>query len=315
MKTIFVTGCYGFIGRHLARHLSDAGNIIGGVGHGVWPPSEAARWGVRVWVNGTVGPANLDLLVRELGRPDLIFHLAGGSSVGTAILNPREDFFRTVASTVELLDWTRQRSGQSSLVAVSSAAVYGAGHDGVIAETAALRPYSPYGHHKHIMEELCRYYGDSYGASIAIARLFSVYGAGLKKQLLWDLCAQLERAPSHVSLGGTGEELRDWSHVTDVVRALAEIGQLASPEVPTVNVGTGQGTSVAAIARQLIAHWSGTADEPALAFSGVSRPGDPFNLVAAGDVLDGLGFKWERKLDEGLAEYVAWYRARSQDAL
>ncbi len=311
MARILITGAHGFIGRHLAQHLSRLGHKVGGVGHGTWPASEAAVWGISAWVNGDVVTANLNVLQHDFGNPDLVYHLAGGSSVGAAILNPREDFFRSVVSTAELLEWLRQQSPQTPLVAISSAAVYGAGHRGPIARTASLNPYSPYGHHKHMMEELCRSYTARYGLQIAVARLFSVYGPGLKKQLLWDICTQLAGNPDRVRLGGTGLELRDWTHIADVTQALAGIGELPAADMPIVNLGTGLGTPVEAIARRLVAYWHGTSEgAPPVHFSGQSRPGDPFSLIAGESMPNLLRTSWQDRLDDGLAEYVRWYRAR-----
>jgi UDP-glucose 4-epimerase len=310
---ILITGAHGFIGRHLAQCLSLAGHRVGGVGHGVWPQSEASRWGMSTWVNGEVLPGNLDLVKRDIGTPDMVFHLAGGSSVGVAILNPRDDFFRTVASTAELLEWMRHEAPLAALVAVSSAAVYGAGHEGPIAETAKLNPYSPYGYHKHMMEELCRSYALGYGMRVAVARLFSVYGPGLRKQLLWDLCAQLATGATEISLGGSGQELRDWTHVADVSRALAEIARLAAPDLPILNVGTGTATSVTSIAHEVIAQWCTPGQREAeLRFSGKSRPGDPFSLVALALAMSRPGFTWRHELKQDLADYVRWYRGRRE---
>ena len=86
---------------------------------------------------------------------------------------------------------------------VSSAAVYGPGHEGPIGEDARLDPASPYGCHKLVMELLCRSYARSFGVSIVLLRLFSVYGEGLQKQLLWDLCSKLARNRCG-QLGGLG---------------------------------------------------------------------------------------------------------------
>ena len=252
MARIWITGAHGFIGQHLSRTLAQQGHTVVGVGHGAWPAAEAVAWGVSDWLNGDISASNLQALRTRHGQPDVVFHLAGGSTVGAAVANPREDFSRTVVSTAELLDWLRQESPQTRLVAVSSAAVYGAGHDGAITEAAPLRPYSPYGHHKLMMESLCRSYGSTFGTKTVVARLFSVYGAGLRKQLLWDLCSKLEGGQTPVVLGGSGNELRDWTDVRDVVRALALLSAQASAEVPNFNVGTGVATSVRDITRQEI---------------------------------------------------------------
>ena len=198
------------------------------------------------------------------------------------------------------------------LVAVSSAAVYGSGHDGLIAEDATLTPYSPYGHHKRIMEELCRSYAASYGLRVSIARLFSVFGAELKKQLLWDLCTRLAVDTRSIVLGGSGNELRDWTDVHDVVRALDLLATQACDEVAVFNVGTGTGSSVRQIATGIARHWllPGAAD--ALQFSGQSRPGDPFSLVADATGLNKLGFAWEISVDNGLAAYVRWFKGQRE---
>lgn len=305
-----MTGAQGFIGRHLSRYLADTGFTVVGLGHGIWPEIEAKKFGLTQWVNSDITSNSLRILQQTHGVPDVVFHLAGGSSVGVAVSNPREDFFRTVATTVELLDWMRLDAPATKLVAISSAAVYGAGHTGQIAEQATLNPYSPYGHHKRMMEDLCRSYAASYGTQVVIARLFSVYGAGLKKQLLWDLCSRLSTGSTPLTLGGTGEELRDWTDVRDVVRALAALGDEPLSGVSVFNVGTGNATPVREVASLLAKHWARSAHSVPLSFSGQSRKGDPFSLVAEPSGLSGLGFKWHVELEQGLAEYVNWFRSQ-----
>jgi len=260
-------------------------------------------------MNSELTIAALRVLQRETGTPDIVYHLAGGSSVGAAIGQPREDFFRTVVSTAELLEWLRLEARQTRLVAISSAAVYGAGHTGPISETATPTPFSPYGHHKLMMEQLCRSYASTYGQAVTVARLFSVYGPGLQKQLLWDFCAKLAAGGDTVQLGGTGEELRDWTHVQDIARALCSLADTPSSDVPIYNLGTGIATPVRAIATMLTRHWTDPENRrPAVAFSGQSRSGDPFSLVANGERLAATGFRWQIEVAKGLAQYVDWYR-------
>lgn len=308
MSKILITGTHGFIGKYLARFLAEKGHYIFGIGHGTWSVYEAESWGVSYWLNGDIQVENLRLLQKKCGTPDVVYHLAGGSSVAAAIANPKEDFSRTVSTTVELLEWLRLDAQQASLIAISSAAVYGSNHDGPIAEDANLKPYSPYGHHKHIMEDLCRYYAASYGLRVCIARLFSVFGPELKKQLLWDLCSQIASNSRPILLGGTGNERRDWTDVRDVVRALDLIASHASVEVTIINVGSGEASSVLQIATKILKCWSLTDASSLLHFSGHSRPGDPFSLVSDSSLLSQLGFTWDISLDQGLAAYVKWFK-------
>lgn len=310
MSCIFITGAHGFIGQHLAQWLAGRGHRVYGLGHGLWPDLEVARHGLSNWVNGDIEPGNLRLLQRSAGTPDIVFHLAGGSSVAAASANPHEDFFRTVGTTAELLEWSRHDAPDAHLVAVSSAAVYGSGHDGQISEAATLAPYSPYGHHKRMMEQLCQSYAANYGLHITIPRLFSVYGPGLKKQLLWDLCSKLHAGITPLTLGGSGAELRDWTEVGDVVRALDLLASRAERQLLISNVGSGIGTNVRQITQHVANNWLQQSEVPfPFQFSGKSRTGDPFSLIAEPSMLNAMGFKWRNQIDAGISSYVSWFRA------
>jgi UDP-glucose 4-epimerase len=304
MASVWITGGRGFIGRHLAKHFAEGGHFVSGLGHGAWPARDAALWGMAHWVNGDIQPGNLRQLMLERGAPDFVYHLAGGSSVGAAIASPREDFARTVSTTAELLDWVRLETPTTRVIAVSSAAVYGAGHSGGITEDKASVPFSPYGYHKLMMEQLCRSYAATYGTRVAVARLFSVYGTYLQKQLLWDLCSRLSAGVSTVELGGTGGELRDWTDVRDVVRALDLVKDLASDASPVVNVGTGIATDVRRVSSLVAQAWPVNVE---IVFNGKSRTGDPFSLVADGSHLQSLGFGWRITPEAGVRDYVQWY--------
>lgn len=310
MACILITGAHGFIGKHLSKYLAAQGHHVIGIGHGIWPSNEALRWGVQHWLNGDIQTTKLRAL-QTWANPDLVFHLAGGSTVGAAVDNPYEDFSRTVTSTLELLEWMRLGLPSARLIPVSSAAVYGSRFSGQIPENVAGVPYSPYGHHKNIMEMLCRSYGDSYGINFQVARLFSVYGPELKKQLLWDICTRLSRGESPLVLGGTGAELRDWTHVEDVVAALALIGfNDDSTHNNPINIGTGIGTSVQEIAQLVINAWqkrTGASPRPELRFSGQNRPGDPISLIAEPSSLSRFGFSYQTSLTEGIESFVDWF--------
>lgn len=299
--SVWITGAAGFIGRALAARLAQSGTRVIGLGHGAWP--DAAEGGVSRWLTGDISAENLGQLAHDEGVPACVFHLAGGASVGAAIAAPREDFERTVDATASLCDWLRLEAPETHLLAASSAAVYGAGHEDAITEDAATRPYSPYGYHKLMMEQVCRSYAETYGLPVIVARLFSVYGAGLRKQLLWDISTRLAEGQDRLRLGGTGAEKRDWTDVRDIARALELLAPLAAPAAPTVNVGTGRGVDVATIARTLVSSWGADVDTE---FSGAGRPGDPVSLVANSGRLDSLGFRWSIPVERGVMDYVAW---------
>jgi UDP-glucose 4-epimerase len=303
--TVWITGANGFIGRHLAKALADDGHAVHGVGYGALEHAERQRLGLRTWLSGEIDADNLDTLAAS-GLPSTIFHLAGGSSVGLSIAQPLEDFSRTVGSTERVLQWLRVTAPECRLIAASSAAVYGADHDGAISEDARLAPMSPYGRHKLMMEQLCESHATSFGSRSTVVRLFSVYGTHLRKQLPWDICSRLQNGGRELVLGGTGAELRDWTDVRDVVRLFAEIN--AHPQRETfaiINGGSGRGTTVAEIAGMLVENWGGGIT---LRYSGDVRAGDPFSLLADDARLRSLPFDWQIPVGRGIGDYVKWFK-------
>lgn len=304
--SVWITGANGFIARHLARRLADNGVVVDGIGYAAPQGSNTQRSGYREVLNGGIDAPNLDALAATAGLPDVIYHLAGGSSVAASIAQPQEDFARTVTGTERLLDWMRVSAPECRLIAISSAAVYGANHPGPIPETAFLDPMSPYGQHKRKMEQLCESHATTFGTGITVLRLFSVYGPLLHKQLLWDLCNRLHTGERSIALSGTGTEMRDWTSVHDVARLLTMLpAEDTDKSFHTLNGGSGAGTSVANIARCVVESWGDGAE---ISFSGNVRAGDPTSLVSDSKRIEAMGFNWTVELHRGIAEYVRWFK-------
>ena len=297
--TVLVTGAYGFIGRNVAKHYANAGRVVIGMGHGSWAREEWRQWGISEWHTADI---TTDALLTYAGSPDVIVHCAGSGSVGFSMTHPQQDFQRTVGTTVAVLEFIRLHAPQVRVVYPSSAGVYGVAEKLPIAESDPLVPVSPYGVHKKISEEMCCSYAKHFGVSVAIVRLFSVYGIGLRKQLLWDACTKVCNGGN--TFFGSGMETRDWLHVNDAASLIFAAGERASAAYQIVNGGSGQGVSVSELLSELFACF-GRSEAPQ--FSGASRIGDPLHYVA--DVSGPLNWGWQPKTPwrEGVREYAEWF--------
>jgi UDP-glucose 4-epimerase len=143
---------------------------------------------------------------------------------------------------------------------------------------------------------------------VSIVRFFSVYGCGLRKQLLWDACCKF--ANYDTVFMGTGEEVRDWLHVEDAANLLLAATEHASAECPTVNGGSGEGVTV----RDVLLHLAGSLPQRGLipTFSGSQRTGDPSRYVADIERSKAWGWQPKRFWIEGVAEYAAWWTRNSR---
>jgi UDP-glucose 4-epimerase len=244
-------------------------------------------------------------LASERSTPDVVFHLAGGGLVMTSVQRPLEDFRKSVLSTAEILEWIKSSAPGVRLIFASSAAVYGEAHAGPIREDALISPCSPYGYHKRMSELLIESYAKRFGIAASVVRLFSVYGDGLRKQLLWDLCVRYSSFPASIQLEGTGYESRDWLWVEDAVRYLTLSSSFAVSPPFLVNGGTGVAATVRQVAEAVGREW-GSACE--IQFSRRTRPGDPSSLVA--NMEQGLHYGFIPEIDwiEGVRRYVRWFR-------
>jgi UDP-glucose 4-epimerase len=167
-----------------------------------------------------------------------------------------------------------------------------------------------YGTHKLMMEELCRSYAANFGLKVALPRLFSVYGPWLKKQLLWDLCNKIV-SNRKIELGGTGDERRDWVDVRDVTCGLEKLENFSSVDAPVVNLASGKATTVREVTTILVEKWiAAGGSSRRVDFSGRSRPGDPFSLIADVQRMGAMGIMQGISIDQGIADYVTWFRTQ-----
>jgi dTDP-glucose 4,6-dehydratase/UDP-glucose 4-epimerase len=171
-----------------------------------------------------------------------------------------------------------------------------------IKETDELSPVSPYGFHKKITEDILLEYNKIYNIECCSLRIFSAYGPGLKKQLLWDLY-QKTKVNNDIESFGTGQETRDYINVLDIVNCIDLIIKKGDFNATVYNIANGMEVKIVDIAQILLneINFKGT-----LNFSGQIRKGDPLNWQADIIKIKKLGYLPTVNLIDGIKEYVAW---------
>lgn len=320
---VLVTGGAGYVGSHAAKALAAAGCLPV-----VYDDlCRGNRWAVR-W--GPLVEASLldrDALAGAMAAHGVVavLHFAALAYAPESIERPDAYFRSNVAGTLNLLE-AMVETGVRDLALSSTCAVYGAPAGQPIAETAPIRPITPYGASKAMAEEMARWQAAAYGLRVCALRYFNAAGADNAGEIgEWRdpephlipraVEAALGLRPSLVVNGtdyptADGTAVRDYVHVDDLaaahVAALKRLGDGAETLPPALNLGAGLGRSV----HEIVDAVAAAAAARPIVEAGPRRDGDPPILVADATLARRtLGWRAEGSgLDRIVATAVAWRR-------
>jgi UDP-glucose 4-epimerase len=299
IKKILVTGVKGFMGSNTAKHFKSLGYETYGLGHGDISTKELIEYGLDYWKNSEI---TIQAIKDYANNFDVIVHCGGSGSVGFSVENPYLDFKKTVDGTLEVLEYMRLYSPKSHLIYPSSPAVQGDHRDEPINEEFIGKPCSPYGYHKKIAEELCRSYAEKFNLNISIVRLFSVYGIGLRKQLLWDAINKIKQATCAVEFWGTGQETRDFIHVEDVMNIFEKV-LFVNDNYMVINGGTGSKMTVEKVVTKIRDNLQSNVE---IRFNNQANVGNPIYYWADVNKLNGICISSFLSFDDAIKDYISW---------
>jgi len=295
---ILIIGSRGFIGTHLTVHLR-------GIGHQVVECDVHTEYGDGDYIQVSVVDADFDH-VFSLRSFDVCVNCSGAASVADSFKNQVRDFQLNVGNVQRMLNSLLKNQPQCRFINMSSAAVYGNPDLLPLNEQMDTNPISPYGYHKKLSELILKQFSDLHKVETVSLRIFSAFGEGLKKQILWDLYHKMKES-KWVELFGTGRETRDFIHIQDLVTAIAVVVEQEKFDSTVINIASGKETSIEELSRLFgsALDWDGE-----ISFSNNERTGDPDNWCADISKLSSLGFTPKITLASGLKLYSTWVKEK-----
>ena len=236
MKRYIVTGCSGFIGRHLTKSLLSDGHQVLGFDnfHNGRKSNMDEFYHNPNFVFSQTDLSNLDDIkkLKPLYYPfDGVFHVAFVPRVQYSIENPLSTDRNNVGMTINLLEFM-VASKIKNIVFSSSSSVYGDPRELPTTEKHPLNPLSPYAVQKMNSEEYIKQYSRLYNINFTNLRYFNVYGefqdpsgeyANLIPRTI-NRCLNGEKPIVY----GDGKNQRDFVYVEDVVNANKKAMELTS---------------------------------------------------------------------------------------
>lgn len=329
---LLVTGCAGFIGFHLTEQLLRAGQPVIGIDN------------LNDYYDPALKRARLDLLKQHRGftflelnladragmkalferyRFEVVVHLAAQAGVRYSLQNPHAYAESNLEGFLNILEGCRH-TGCRHLLFASSSSVYGANtklpfsiHDNVD------HPVSLYAATKKANELLAHSYSHLYRIPTTGLRFFTVYGTWYRPDMALYAFADAITKGKPIQLFNNGNMRRDFTYVDDVVEAMVRlIGRApagdgnwsgthpdpGSSNAPwrVYNIGNSRPEELMHVVALLEQGFGRKAEKQLLPM----QPGDvPETSADVSDLEREIGFRPQTRIEDGIAKFVAWYRA------
>ena len=321
-QPILVTGAAGFIGFHVARQLMAEGcNVIGldNLNNYYDPALKQSRLDILL------GNRDFTFVRAELAdRPSIaslfakhrfqtVVHLAAQAGVRYSIDQPQAYIDANLVGFANVLEGCRHH-GCRHLIYASSSSVYGANMKVPFSvEDRADHPVSLYAATKKANELMAQSYSHLYRLPVTGLRFFTVYGPWMRPDMAVFLFAKAIVEGKPIRLFNHGRMRRDFTYIDDVTRVVATLVDRI-PEVDPAaagapariyNVGNNRPEELMRVVMLLEKELGRVATKEMLPM----QPGDVVETFADISSLQrDAGFKPDTSIEEGIREFVAWYR-------
>ena len=302
---ILVTGGAGFIGSNVVDRFVELGHDVAvfddlSSGFREFVPARAK------FFQGDLADASaVDRVVAEF-QPEIVDHHAAQIDVRKSVTDPVWDARVNILGTIGLLQACTRHGVRKVVYASTGGALYGEGHQLPATEAHPVNPESPYGASKHTVEHYLYLWKLLHGLDYTVLRYPNVYGprqnphgeAGVNAIFIG---LMLQGKRPHIF--GDGTAVRDYLFVSDVVDANVTALETGSGEM--LNLGTGIGTSVNDIVRELKLILGFSED----AIYDAARPGEVQRIyLDASRAKRVLGWSPQVEFSDGLRRTVEWSR-------
>jgi UDP-glucose 4-epimerase len=234
---------------------------------------------------------------------DVCINCSGSSNVADSYNNPLNDFELNAKNVGVFLDAIRLTQPNCKFINLSSAAVYGNPTELPVSELTETAPISNYGFHKVYAEQICTQFSQVYNLKTISIRIFSAYGPGLKKQLLWDIYLKAKNNQVQIELFGTGMETRDFIFIEDILEAIEVLIDNAEFKGEAYNLASGVEIKINEVSKLLLEklNWKGE-----VFFNNKEIEGYPKYWKSEITKIKKIGFVPRVNLERGIEETVKW---------
>ena len=313
-RKVLVTGGASFIGSHLVDALVDRGadvrvadNLSSGKLDNIREHLEA----------GLIEFHQVDLrdpgiAQRMMEGVEIVFHLAADHG-GRGYVDLHQAACATNLVLDGLVFMTAHRAGVDKVVYASSGCVYpnflqtDPTEILYLTEDMVGPPYdadNTYGWAKLMGEMTLKAYYKDYGLKSASCRYFTVYGPrGVENHAVMAMIARAFVGQDPFVVWGTGEQVRNWTYVSDIVRGTILAAEKID-DATAVNLGTMERTRVIDVVREVLRY---TGHEAQIELH-PEMPTGPYNRVADNSLTkELLGWEPEVAFMDGLHRTIDWY--------
>ena len=315
IKTVYITGCLGFIGSYITRTCLEKGWYVKGIDKMTYASNKNLLDEFNEYSNFSFLKCDINDL-EFLYECDYIINTAAETHVGNSIVKSDDFVHSNVNGVHHLLELIRNYRGEGKkkpiLLHFSTDEVYGDVTEGEHIETDILKPSNPYSATKAAADQLILAWNRTYNLPFVIIRPTNNYGVGQYVEKLIPKSCKYLKLGKKIPLHNNGTPIRNWLHAQDTANAVIIIIKNMGERIVNniFNIAGGFEQANLDTVKKIITEYDNDLNyKEHLDFS-FSRQGQDVRYALNDSKLRNLGWEPKKQFDQELPQIIKYYKEK-----
>jgi dTDP-glucose 4,6-dehydratase len=306
-KIVYVTGCLGFIGFHLAKRCLDEGWFVYGIDKQTYASNPQFLPELEKYPTFRYSDCDINDIER-LVDCDYVINTAAETHVDNSIISNEVFLKSNINGVHRLLTLIEQKRiyTKPTLLHFSTDEVYGDIVEGSHKETDLLKPSNPYSATKAAADMLVLAWARTYNIPYVIVRPTNNYGIGQYVEKLIPKSIKYLSIGRKIDLHDKGTPRRTWLHVSDTAEAIITIIK-SGVKNDIFNISGGYEDTNISVVKKILTFYDNISDYENY-ITDVHRPGQDVRYSIDDSKLKALGWKPQSQFDVELEKIVSYYK-------